>query len=92
MQYLRSHSEALYGILLRPNIRQKVCDDINMLADCMKAYKVYFEAKSKQQNIYHSLDHPVRPVNQFTTVENKKAISIVADRYQILNEAVRTAG
>ena len=63
-----------------------------MLADCIKAYKINFKAKSKQQNIYHSLDHPVRTVDQFTTVENRKAISIVADRYQILNEAVRTAG
>ncbi|WAR27046.1 hypothetical protein MAR_012750 [Mya arenaria] len=95
---LESHSEALYSLLLKPCIKnsegwQKACDNITNLADCMKAYKLYLETRAEKQNLYHSLGHPVRTVDEFTTVENRKAwLGNVHERYSLLDEAVRNAG
>ena len=94
---LKSHSEALYGLLLKPVLNSstawaKAHDDIKALADCLRCYMVYLEHQTSTQNINHYLEHPVRTVAEHTTVDHRTKRGDVKQQYMQLDRAVVQAG
>ena len=94
---LNSHSEALYGLLLKPVLKSsaawvKAHDDIKALADCLHLYMIYLDRQATTQNINHYLEHPVRTVAEHTTVEHRTKRGDVREQYVLLDRAVVEAG
>lgn len=89
---LHSHSQALYGLLLKPVMKStsswcKAEEKIKSLADCLNAYKCHLDEQLQVVTKNHEMDHPVRTVGEFTTVEHRrKTMFGLKDRYAILND------
>ena len=52
------------------------------LADCLLSYRTYLEKQATIQEHNRSLDHPVRTVDQFTTVEPRRSSVGVKESYR----------
>lgn len=93
-EQLDSHSQALYSLLMKPVMKSspswwKAHDDIKTLANCLNAYKEYLNQQLQTVQTNHELNHPVRTVGKYTTVEHReKATFGMKEKYNLLNEAL----
>ena len=93
-EQLRSHSEALYSLCLKPIMKStEAWNDaylqLKALADCLAGYKTYLVEQATNQSKIRKLDHPVRTVSEHCTVEHRcKAILGVKDKFRILDACV----
>ena len=96
---LRSHSEALYSLLIKPVIKSTPAwcsfhNDLEQLAACLQSYLKFLSSKNEDINQNHNLQHLVRPVGEYTTVEHRKNCrpETLKGRYELLDRAVRSGG
>ena len=92
---LKSHSEVLYTICLKPVM--KTTDawtdahlQIKSLADCFTNYREFLEKQNDGQAKRQKLDHPVREVSEHCCVEHHKKVPgfTVKKQFELLNDSV----
>ncbi|CAC5400126.1 unnamed protein product [Mytilus coruscus] len=70
---------------------KKEGENIRQLADCMSAYREYLLLQNQVTQKNQSLDHPVRTIDKFATIEHRRMTSTdVKSCYKLLDEDVRS--
>ncbi|CAG2185017.1 unnamed protein product [Mytilus edulis] len=89
---LESHSQALYSVLMKPVMKKysawcKAHEDIKSLANCLEVYKNHLHEQLEVVTRNNEMDHPVRTVGKFTTVEHRQKVSFgMKEKYNLLND------
>ncbi|CAG2208657.1 unnamed protein product [Mytilus edulis] len=89
---LESHSQALYSVLMKPVMKStpawcKAHEDIKSLANCLEVYKNHLHEQLEVVTRNNEMDHPVRTVGKFTTVEHRQKVSFgMKEKYNLLND------
>lgn len=91
---LKSHSEVLYSLLLKPVLNsttafKKLANDLRGLASCMKSYAEYLETQNQEQMKRHKLDHPVRNVSEGISVVHSEISVNLDPKYALIDAAVK---
>ena len=91
---LEFHADALYSLLTKPYIKSSeswciAADHIKQLALCLSSYSKYLgkQAENSEQN--KNLDHPVRTIDEFATIQHVTRTLNVKQKYTLLDQAVK---
>ena len=96
---LESHSDALFALSNKPYSKStpslvNIVRDVIDLATCLSAYALFLDKKAKESASNKALDHPVRSLDEWTTVVhmNSATSDDIKLCYNLLDTAVRAAG
>lgn len=69
---------------------KKAGEVIRQLAECMDAYREYLRKQNKTVSHNHSLDHPVRTIDEHATVEHRRMTLFKAKpQYELLDQEMK---
>ncbi|XP_052286545.1 uncharacterized protein LOC127882125 isoform X2 [Dreissena polymorpha] len=93
---LASHSQALYSLLMKPVVKStpawnEAFINIQMLANCMDSYKTYLHEQLETQTENQKQLHPCKPISENATVEHRKKVDFIAQRYSRIDQVMRDA-
>lgn len=69
---------------------KKAGEVIRQLAECMDAYREYLRKQNETVSHNHSLDHPVRTIDEHATVEHRRmTLFNVKPQYELLDQEMK---
>lgn len=69
---------------------KKAGEVIRHLAECMDAYREYLRKQNATVSHNHSLDHPVRTIDEHATVEHRRSTLFnVIPQYELLDQEMK---